>query len=347
MLLLTRIIIDADQREEEASSSKVDQQEVRQEECDDDTDVDDMSEEAKEEVRDIPVETNSDNIMVCKSQCCNSDRREPNQPTSTSILNAMKRVQGEGQLRRGRVVQTNWFNLYPWLTLCETKNKLFCFYCFNAVQRKLLTFSKKAEATFSKTGFCNWKRALQKLAKHQSSQEHPEAFMKMTNKVSISTIMNPAYQEQQQRRQKLLLKQLSSLQYLLRQGLAIRGHDDNKGNLLQLLSLRSEDNPEIKTWLCDGKYLLPVIINEQIKLMAEFVLRGLLSDIRSSRWFTIIADEATDISCGEQMCVAIRWADNNYEIHEDPIGLFQVPKTDAETLTSALKGCVDLLCFIN
>ena len=55
--------------------------------------------------------------------------------------------------------------------------------------------------------------------------------------------------------------------------------------------------------------------------MAEFVLRGLLSDIRSSRWFTIIADEATDISCDEQMCVAIKWADNNYEVHEDPIGL--------------------------
>ena len=85
------IIIDADQREEE-EASEIDQQEVRQEECEDNTDVDDMIEEAKEEVRDIPVETNSDNIVVCKSQCCNSDRREPNQPTSTSILNAMKRV---------------------------------------------------------------------------------------------------------------------------------------------------------------------------------------------------------------------------------------------------------------
>ena len=214
------IIIDADQREEE-EASEVDQQEARQEECEDNTDLDDMSEEAKEEVHDITVETNSDNIMVCKNQCCNSDRREPYQPTSTSILNATKRVQGEGRLWHGRVAQTYWFNLYPWLTLCETKNKLLCFYCFNAVQRKLLTFSKKAEATFSKTGFCNWKRALEKFAKHESSQAHSETFMKMTNKVSISTIMNPAYKEQQQRRQKSLLKQLSSLQYLLRQGLAI------------------------------------------------------------------------------------------------------------------------------
>ena len=37
------------------------------------------------------------------------------------------------------------------------------------------------------------------------------------------------------------------------------------------------------------------------------------------------------------MCVAIRWVDKNYEIYEDPIGLVQVTKTDAGTLTSALK----------
>lgn len=45
------------------------------------------------------------------------------------------------------------------------------------------------------------------------------------------------------------------------------------------------------------------------------------------------------------MCVAIRWVDNNYEVHEDPIGLVQVPKTDAETLTSALK-CVLIHCVL-
>ena len=39
----------------------------------------------------------------------------------------------------------------------------------------------------------------------------------------------------------LLMKQLSSLQFLLRQGLAIRGHKETEGNLIQLLELRSED----------------------------------------------------------------------------------------------------------
>ena len=81
----------------------------------------------------------------------------------------------------------------------------------------------------------------------------------------------------------------------------------------------------------------PVIINEQIKIMSDCILRGLLAEIRCSPWFTIIADEATKISCKEQMYVVIRWVHNMYEIYEDPIGLIQVPKIDANTLTVALK----------
>jgi hypothetical protein len=50
------------------------------------------------------------------------------------------------------------------------------------------------------------------------------------------------------------------------------------------------------------------IVNEQIKLMADSVLRGLLSEIseiRSAPWFSLIADEALDVNYKEQMCVGI------------------------------------------
>ena len=113
-------------------------------------------------------------------------------------------------------------------------------------------------------------------------------------------------------------------------------HDDEEGNLIQLLKLRAEDDSQLQTWLSDGKYLSPVIVNEQIKLMADSVLRGLLSEIRSAPWFSLIADEASDVNYKEQLCVVIRWVEE-YEIYEDLIGLVQVPKTDANTLTYALK----------
>ena len=146
------VIDDEHQHEEQRGEASDDQCGQPQEELDDDSDVDTDADDVNEETCDILVETNSDNIVVCKSLCCKLDRTRPNQPTATSILNAMKRVQGEGRFQQARIVQSNWFSLYPWLTLCETQNKLFCFHCFNAVQCKLFTFSKKAEATFSKTG---------------------------------------------------------------------------------------------------------------------------------------------------------------------------------------------------
>ena len=71
----------------------------------------------------------------------------------------------------------------------------------------------------------------------------------------------------------------------------------------------------------------PDILNEQIRLMADLVLCCLLANIRSFIWFAILADEATDVKFNEQMCVAIRWVDEVYEIHEGPLGLVQVPST--------------------
>ena len=53
----------------------------------------------------------------------------------------------------------------------------------------------------------------------------------------------------QKQEQEPLLKQLTSLKFLLRQGLAIRSHEDTESNLIQLLELRSDDCFSLKAWL--------------------------------------------------------------------------------------------------
>lgn len=75
------------------------------------------------------------------------------------------------------------------------------------------------------------------------------------------------------------------------------------------------------------------------------LLRNLLSDIRSAEYFLILDDEATDVSCKKQMSVCIRWVDEEFVIHEDPVELIHLPKTDANTLTSALKDSLLRLCL--
>ena len=139
----------------------------------------------------------------------------------------------------------------------------------------------------------------------------------------------------------MLLKLLSSIRFLARQGLSLRGHNENseslEGNLYNLLLLRAEDIPNMKAWIKKRDYTSPEIIDEMIGLMGNTVLRQILAQIKSSSWFSIIVDEVTDVCRNEQMSLIIRWTNYNYKIYEEPIGLVQLPDTKAQTIYSVIK----------
>ena len=71
--------------------------------------------------------------------------------------------------------------------------------------------------------------------------------------------------------------------------------------------------------------------------MGRTVLQQLLVDIRKAGWFSLIADETTDVSHKEQLSIAIRWVDNLFQINEMPLKLINVPKTDADTIIHVIK----------
>ena len=110
------------------------------------------------------------------------------------------------------------------------------------------------------------------------------------------------------------LKELSSIKYLVRQGLSFRGHEDSEGNLEQLLQLRSEDIPSLEGWLTK-KLSFSSDVNELITLFGQNVLQKLLLKIKRAIWFSVIADEATDLGKQEQITVCIRWVDELNWIH--------------------------------
>ena len=139
----------------------------------------------------------------------------------------------------------------------------------------------------------------------------------------------------------VFLKLLECVRYLARQGLPFRGHHEDsvtfEGNLYQLLLLQAKDCVPLGLWLKKRDYISPEIINEIITIYGQTILRTLLQDIRVADYFAVIADEATDISHNEQMCIAIRWVDSNYAIHEAALGLVQLPDTKALTLFNVIK----------
>ena len=123
---------------------------------------------------------------------------------------------------------------------------------------------------------------------------------------------------------------------MARQGLPLRGHHEDsenfEGNLNQLLLLQAQNDPQMKTWLLRREYISPEIVNELIMFMGQTVLPQILTEIKSTLWYSIIADEASDISHNEHMNLAIRWVD-----YDDTLGLFQLPDTKAATIFSVIK----------
>ena len=55
---------------------------------------------------------------------------------------------------------------------------------------------------------------------------------------------------------------------------------------------------------------------------------------------SILADEATDVSNNVQMSLSIGWVDRSFTIHEDVLGLIQLPDTKAVTIFHSIKDVV-------
>ena len=141
---------------------------------------------------------------------------------------------------------------------------------------------------------------------------------------------------------KLLIKVIQCLQYLARQGQAMQGDTDDESNVIQLLKLRGKDQPLLLKRLerKEDRYISHDIQNEIIAIMANHVIRDLVSEIRGD-FFSIICDEYTGTSNKEQLTIYIRWADKELEAYEDFLGFYNVPDIGAETIVSAIKArCV-------
>ena len=137
-----------------------------------------------------------------------------------------------------------------------------------------------------------------------------------------------------------LLKPLSSVRFLARQGLPLRG-DDNEAdaNLHQLLVLRGEDYSPMSKFLerQQLKYTSPEVQNEFLSIMALQVLRKIVSKIQEAVYFIVMIDETTDQSNREQVVLVLRWVDDKLEAHEEFIGLYMTSSITADSLVVIIK----------
>lgn len=271
-----------------------------------------------------------------------SQRIEPYQPHPKCIPT---------QVLSNRVLhfQEKWYSEFPWLHYDALKQGVLCFYCKKVYQEKPTPFAAKAEPAFINTGFKNWKKAIEKFKAHASSHTHCHAVsVTAQENHPVDAQLSSALAKQQADNRHCLEKIVSSIKYLARQGLALRGHEDENSNLYQLLKDKAEDDVLLDKWLqrSQKEYISPEIQNEILSKMSNSIVRGIADTIRNLPilQYAIIIDGTQDISGQEQESICLRYVDNDLIPHEDFIGLFGVSDTTGRSLADVAK---DVLLRLN
>ena len=141
--------------------------------------------------------------------------------------------------------------------MCSTRNKAFCYACRNANKKGLLNFSKYGDEAFttqgSPTGRSCW-RSLESMKRPRLIKRQLWNCPSKKTAQVVDVMISSQLANLQANRRAGLLKQITSLHFLLRQGLVIRGHSEDEGNLSQTLKLRMEDSDTVQAWLNEEKH---------------------------------------------------------------------------------------------
>ena len=143
---------------------------------------------------------------------------------------------------------------------------------------------------------------------------------------------------------------IDCVQFLLRQGLAFRGHDESEssssqGNFLELLKFLIEHNEDVKSVALNNapqnlKLVAPEIQKDIVSVVASETINVIIKDLGDAL-FSILIDETRDISIKEQMAVVIRYVNKEGQVIERFLGIEHVTNTSALTLKKVVE---DLFC---
>ena len=101
-------------------------------------------------------------------------------------------------------------------------------------------------------------------------------------------MLSQEYEGEKKENRERLLKILSNIRFLARQGMALRGDGDgSNSSFVQIMKLRGEDDSKLVRWMKKktNKYTSAEMQNEMLQVMALKILREMAENIRNSTFF--------------------------------------------------------------
>ncbi|PIA59014.1 hypothetical protein AQUCO_00400101v1 [Aquilegia coerulea] len=226
--------------------------------------------------------------------------------------------QTKGNKDENRKFVIDWYKEFTWIEYSIEKDAAFCLYCY-LFKPESRNRSQGGGDAFMATGFKNWKK--KQVLQRQSSQARSEYRVRL--KTSVECV-----------------------RFLLKQGLAFRGHNEttnsnNRGNFLELLEFFAFLNKDIKDVVLqnapeNNKLTAHVVQKDIVNSFAVETTNVILKELGDA-FFSVLIDESRDISVKEQMVVVIRFVDDKGCVIERFLGIVHVRETTALSLKAALE----------
>ena len=124
-----------------------------------------------------------------------------------------------------------------------------------------------------------------KVRETRKERFHRICFEAVSSTVDVRDMLNQQAATEKQQNHDCLLKILSTVRFLARQGLTLCGdEDESNSNLHQLLCLRGEDDPALISFLKKKqlKYTSHDMQNELISIMAQQMVRETVAQLQSA-----------------------------------------------------------------
>ena len=199
-------------------------------------------------------------------------------------------------------------------------------------------------ATWITKPFNDWKKALEKMKAHSQSDIHVQACQAsmITERAARErTIMQQLQQitDEEKMKNRAVVKALIRCTHFL-----ACQHFAHSTKLEKLVSLVVAcGGKDLKSFLeTPGKnamYTSRIAVTQFIEALGTWVEESLLKRLHQAPFYSIMADECTDVTTVEELSLFCRWIENG-EPTEHFIDLSPMKRTDAETIYSALVECL-------
>ncbi|XP_050517882.1 52 kDa repressor of the inhibitor of the protein kinase-like [Diabrotica virgifera virgifera] len=271
--------------------------------------------------------------------------------------------------KKNRSFQTSWLKQYPWLVYSKKLDGGLCKVC--------ILFGRgeggKSDGKLGKLvlePMKTFKKATETLKIHNGTKYHNENMIASKHfslvmdgeRADIVCSLNSAQKAVEEENKKKLIPIIKTIMFCGMQNIPLRGHRDDgqllnetdsephrEGNFRALLRFRIDAGDKqleehVKSCGKNASYISKTIQNDLISCCGEVITNQIVSQITYAQFFTIIADETTDMSTKEQLSICLRYLDKlTLEIKEDFIMFIDVVDLTGENIAQKILEALDSL----